>query len=148
MGKLLVIKGADFSTNGTPIVDHDAEKLNKIKQVLEENFYELSRYGSPYATNAPSLTSNNRSAFGGINASQIDFVPFVITPKTGCKIAAIQNDANNTQTKRNLSWSTEPVTFDQFTTYPIIGGNLAYSSDGAISANTPIWEFIDVALAE
>lgn len=146
MGKLLVVSGADFAENGMSLVNLDEEKLNKIKQVLAQNFYEGVRYGSPYADGVPGVSSNNRDAFGGINASSFDSVPFILTPKTGCKIAPVQNSTNPSSTRWALSWTTNAVTFDSFATYPYIGGNLAYTDDSILSSGKTIWDFVDIAL--
>lgn len=147
MGKMLIIKGADFSTNGTPIVNHDIEKLNAIKTVLESNYYEHMRYGNAdNIQGPPSISGDTRNAFGNINASVYGLSPFVVTPKNGCKMVPVQSTGSTGIFP--FEWTTDAATFTNFETYPYIGANLAYSDDATIPSNTSIWDFIDIALAE
>ncbi len=147
MGKMLVIKGADFSTNGTPIVDPDIEKLNAIKTAIEAKYYEHLRYANANTVqNPPSQSGNTRNSFGNLNASVNGLSPFVVTPKNGCKIVPLQS-AGSTGIFP-FTWTTDAVTFTNFETYPYIGANIAYSNDAEIPSNTSIWDFIDIALAE
>lgn len=144
---MLIIKGADFSTNGTSIVDPAAEKLNAIKSAIEEEYHEHLRFGSG-KTNAkpPKESGDTRNAFGAFDAAARDLSPFIVTPKTGCKIVPVQSDGNTA--RFSFTWKTGAVTFDNFSTYPNVGANLAYSNDDTIPTGTSVWEFIDVALAE
>lgn len=142
---MLIIKGANFSANGTPIVDPSEETLNAIKCAIEAHYFEGSRYNSGYSNSKPNTGATNRNSFGNMTADGFGVSSFVITPKSGCKIAPLQSGSTYRWT---LAWTTDPVTYDSFDTYPYIGGNLAFSDDSTISSGTSIWDFIDVSLVE
>ena len=140
MGKLLVIKGADFSANGIQIVDH---ALKEIRNAIENTYKEHLRFQSSYGSMYPNIDSNNRNAFGCFDASS--FQPFVITPKAGCKIAPLQWHDTSARF-RPIAWETSPVVFSDFSTLIYVGANVAYTDDSNIPDNTSVWDFIDVAL--
>lgn len=145
MGTILKVKNADFSENGMDLFT--AKPIDIIKSALETGYYENLRYSSGYVSFPPSTNGGgNRNAFGGIDASSFDSIPFVLFPKAGCKIAPCQSNEDNTQYRWNLAWTTSARVFDSFSTYPKIGANLAYSNDASIAAGTSIWDFVDVAL--
>lgn len=151
MGTVLVVKGADFSENGVMFIDPNEAKLDKIKNAIESVYVEHKYYSTAYVPASPVNNGTTRNAFGRLTAEDIDFVPFVVTPKTGCKIAPIQaNGGTSSSEKRwkSLSWKTNAITFENFDTYPFMGCNVAYTDDSSIASGTSIWDFIHVSLAE
>lgn len=145
MGKLLLVQGADFSTNGMPIVQPVDPNLAAIKNAIENSYNVHLRFSSAYGEITPSTSANNRNAFGCFDAS--NFVPFIITPKAGCKIAPLQWVGQQSRWDV-FEWTTEPVSFYDFSTFIYVGANLAYTTDADIPLNTSVWDFIGVSLVE
>lgn len=141
MGKLLVINGADFTANGTKIVD----VLAKIKLAFENNYYEHYRYQNGVPTSAPATAATNRNASGPVNALTSGFPSFIVTPKTGFQIVPCQS--NNTTPKFDFQWTQSAVTFEGFDTNPWCGINVAYGDNRNIPNGMGLWEFIDITLA-
>lgn len=141
MGKYLVINGADFSTNGIPVVDVLAE----LKSAMEAAYYEHMRFETPAPTGAPATAATNRSAWGMIDAT--GFPSFIITAKSGFQFVPIQADSSN-HGKHNFTWITGSVTFEGFDAYKYVGCNLAYANNVNLPDGMSLWDFIEVALAE
>lgn len=141
MGKYLVINGADFSANGIPVVD----KLAIIKNAMEEAYYEHMRYSNQAPSGPPETAATNRSAWGMVDAT--DFPSFVVTSKSGYKIVPFQSDGA-AHGKFSFEWTSEPVTFEDFSVYKLVGCNLSKGDNSNIPDGLSLWDFIDVALAE
>lgn len=140
-GKVLTILGADFSQN--QIVDKEYY-LALIRAALEDAYVEHARYtnGNPLGT--PS-SSTSRSACGVVNAEDFDYMEFVVTPKNGFKIVPLQSDG--TTLVYDFSWTTEPVTFRNLSTYMYIGLNLSKEDNSDLPDGMDLWDFIDVSIA-
>lgn len=149
MGKYLVINGADFSTNGIPVVDKDAIALEEIRNLLETNFRAKKTFPNGFPT--PSTTPNDsqtRCVILAFDALTLGLRDFVITPKAGYKLVPMQSKGTAGTAKFTYSWVTAAVTFEGFETYQYVAANLALTSDANIPDGASVWDFIDVALAE
>lgn len=144
MGKMLVVSGADFSENGTSIIDEKRVLLNNFKAALEANLLEHKAYGS--AKGSPTQNNTARYAVNRTNASIINYLSFVVTPKTGYKFVPIQQ--NGSSSHISFTWKTSAYTYRDLEAYPIVGFNLANTSDTDLQSGMSLWDFIDVALAE
>lgn len=152
MGKKLIIKGADFSVNGTQIVDPDAIALAKIKSEFVNNYYEHLRYHQAYmsAIGTPSDAGDTRNACGPIEAVNFDYQSFKVIVKNGCKVAPIQctSTSDGLPARYSFAWTTEDVVYDDLQVFGRIGINVAYQNDAVIPTGTELWEFIDIELVQ
>ena len=144
MGKMLVVSGADFSENGTPIIDEKRVLLNNFKAALEANLLEHKAYGS--ANGSPTQNNTARYAVKKTNASIINYLSFVVTPKAGYKFVPIQQ--NGSSSHITFTWKTSAYTYRDLEAYPLVGFNLANTSDTALQSGMSLWDFIDIELAE
>lgn len=148
MGKYLVINGADFSTNGIPVVDRDAIALEEIRTLIATNFRANKTFpnGNPNTSTSPN-DSTTRCVILAFDALTLGLRDFVITPKAGYKIVPMQSKGTAGTAKFTYSWVTEATTFEGFSTYQYVAANLALTTDANIPSGASVWDFIDVTLA-